>query len=125
MRLSFILFPLAVAVAGAWEDTTHCVYFCKTSRGEFFCCGRGDSGARRPEVHSGRCPAVRPECPNTSTREIPRSCAHDGQCDRRSKCCYDVCLKWTVCKPAQRRGNIFQDIEHDIGGFLRTGSGQK
>ena len=115
MRLWFVILPLAGAAVTVNNNNnnnnnnnqgilSHCVYFCKTPRGQFFCCDSGDNGSGPPVVHPGRCPPLRPQCPDTRQRSLPTSCAHDGQCPYRSKCCYDACLRWTVCKPAQFGG---------------------
>lgn len=45
----------------------------------------------------GRCPPVRDVCP--STRFGPPVCRQDLDCSGSDKCCYDVCLEDTVCKP--------------------------
>ncbi|XP_043240188.1 whey acidic protein-like [Amphibalanus amphitrite] len=97
LRWCLVLLLAAVGVSG-YQDISRCTYFCRTSDGRFFCCHSGDQGAHRPVVHPGRCPPVRPQCP--PSRQRPRTCAHDGDCPRSSKCCYDTCLEWTVCKPA-------------------------
>ena len=103
MRLWFFLLPLVVAAVDRY-DLINCVYFCKTSDGRFFCCGGGNSVPTRPVIHPGSCPLGRRQCPGTTIRRIlPTTCAHDGQCPFTSKCCYDVCLQWTVCKPALPR----------------------
>ncbi|XP_037772440.1 epsin-like [Penaeus monodon] len=46
----------------------------------------------------GRCPAVRPQCPNTRFGG-PQVCFNDFACTGSDKCCFDTCLRERVCKP--------------------------
>ncbi|XP_076050846.1 porwaprin-b-like [Oratosquilla oratoria] len=51
-------------------------------------------------VKPGNCPPIR-VCPQGGHSERPRSCLNDRSCSGSDKCCYDSCLRYAVCKPAQ------------------------
>nr|XP_027229424.1 epsin-like [Penaeus vannamei]QOL09974.1 type VI crustin cruVI [Penaeus vannamei] len=70
----------------------------------------GQSGFRPPfnqggfnQFKPGRCPAVRPQCPNTRFGR-PQVCFNDFACAGSDKCCFDTCLGERVCKPISNFG---------------------
>ncbi|XP_037081493.1 uncharacterized protein LOC119102235 [Pollicipes pollicipes] len=102
------LLVLCVAACCAMPQSRHrsrsCTYWCKTPTNRFYCCDDTPITHRPPvdQGHQGTCPPVRPFCPRRSLQSVgPRPCRSDFQCGRADKCCYDVCLKQRVCKPAQ------------------------
>ncbi|XP_017763042.1 PREDICTED: uncharacterized protein LOC108552872 [Eufriesea mexicana] len=46
------------------------------------------------------CPPLRIHCPRTYDwySPSPTSCDDDEDCDKKEKCCYDVCLEHKTCK---------------------------
>ncbi|XP_076043521.1 uncharacterized protein LOC143026650 [Oratosquilla oratoria] len=76
-----------------------CTYWCRTPFGAVYCCKHPGQGNPFPNVNPGNCPPVRPQCPPTRSHQAPQTCAHDGDCGRWNKCCYDTCLGEHVCKP--------------------------
>ncbi|KDR17121.1 uncharacterized protein LOC110831979 [Zootermopsis nevadensis] len=67
---------------------------------QYYCCDN--------YVKTGRCPLIRPICPVASGAAVPGSnnqsppvCESDRQCAGTDKCCYDQCLLYYTCKPAE------------------------
>ncbi|XP_063602361.1 uncharacterized protein LOC134778461 [Penaeus indicus] len=56
------------------------------------------NGGNFNQFKPGRCPAVRPQCPNTRFGG-PQVCFNDFACAGSDKCCFDTCLRERVCKP--------------------------
>jgi len=59
-------------------------------------------------VKPGRCPPVRVVCPWShpaveagSISLRPVVCLNDSECSGTDKCCYDRCLLYYTCKPAE------------------------
>ncbi|KAK3869250.1 hypothetical protein Pcinc_025427 [Petrolisthes cinctipes] len=74
--------------AGSLTLQRKCKFFCNNKFGVSECCER-----------PGFCPAVRPSCPRLAA--APQICINDIDCNQPSKCCFDVCLCKSVCKPSQ------------------------
>ncbi|XP_069993244.1 dnaJ homolog subfamily C member 7 homolog [Penaeus vannamei] len=81
--------------------SSSCRYWCRTPYNQYYCCENSNQGPSNVAVHPGRCPHVRPTCPDVRSL-APRSCSSDGGCGWQEKCCFDTCLGHHVCKPAQR-----------------------
>ncbi|XP_071552779.1 uncharacterized protein [Panulirus ornatus] len=90
-----------VAVAGGGSGSSGgCRYWCKTPRGQSYCCEDGNEFPSYPSVKPGSCPPVRPQCPAVrSGFRPPVQCSHDSKCPGREKCCFDTCLNYHTCKP--------------------------
>nr|ACU25383.1 crustin 2 [Panulirus japonicus] len=82
-------------------QSSSCRYWCRTPRGQYYCC---ESGSRPPGpvgTKPGRCPIVRFDCPPTRFHGGPQTCSNDYSCAGSDKCCYDTCLGEHVCKPSE------------------------
>ncbi|XP_050738555.1 uncharacterized protein LOC127009493 [Eriocheir sinensis] len=93
------LFVAALALVVLVVDAQDaCRHYCKSNNppGSVYCCDDG-SGVGQFAEHRGKCPK-RPVCPPTIQKfRGPKVCAHDGQCARNEKCCYDACLEHHAC----------------------------
>ncbi|XP_043233018.1 uncharacterized transmembrane protein DDB_G0289901-like [Amphibalanus amphitrite] len=83
-------------IAQATAESSTCLYTCRRSTGQLYCCDYGKNRGGPPEIHGGQCPPARLICPNG---DFFRRCAHDGQCASSDKCCYDACANHHICKP--------------------------
>merc|ERR1712121_549010 len=71
-----------------------CQFWCNRG-GRYVCCENSQ------QVHPGRCPVPRHQCPPVRAGfQGPRPCNLDIDCPFQNKCCYDTCLNDRVCKPA-------------------------
>ncbi|XP_068244109.1 SUMO-interacting motif-containing protein 1-like [Palaemon carinicauda] len=91
-----------IPVAGAINPAAAgpCRYWCRSPRGQYYCCQTPEqsqvlTGLSKP----GRCPPVRPLCPQVKLVTPPQPCVNDALCSGYDKCCYDTCLQEHVCKP--------------------------
>ncbi|KAL7634810.1 UNVERIFIED_CONTAM: hypothetical protein RMT77_015186 [Armadillidium vulgare] len=95
---------------------SECRYWCKNDRSQFYCCENSDDRPGPVGEKKGRCPQVRPSCPGLgATFSGPKTCSNDYSCPGRDKCCYDVCLKLSVCKPSERGGHKGGHIGSSLG----------
>nr|XP_053627928.1 uncharacterized protein LOC128685432 [Cherax quadricarinatus] len=78
-----------------WDDMETCPYWCKKENGAIHCC---------PEegTHSGKCPKPKEVCviKNVDENQPTDNCIADDTCLETHKCCYDRCLGFRVCTPA-------------------------
>ncbi|XP_063611456.1 uncharacterized protein LOC134785105 [Penaeus indicus] len=80
-----------------------CRYWCRTPEGQAYCCEGAQQPQRPVGTKFGRCPPVRPTCPQTRFGP-PQTCSNDYNCAGRDKCCFDRCLGEHVCKPPSSFG---------------------
>ncbi|KAK7069147.1 hypothetical protein SK128_007987 [Halocaridina rubra] len=84
---------------GSYGGPSHsCRYWCRTPKGQAYCCEGGDEPLALPSVKPGQCPPVRLQCPPVRYFGPPIICSNDSKCPGSEKCCYDTCLEHHTCK---------------------------
>merc|ERR1712198_258624 len=90
---------------GFGGGSSTCRYWCRDHQSRYYCCESGNQAPSIPTIKPGSCPPRRPVCPNTRNQfRPPQPCSSDGSCAGVDKCCYDICLRESVCKPPQAGG---------------------